>query len=141
MTSGGTRPPPSVRYLFRVDRSLVMASHHVRGLASTTCEAGTVAGLRAAAAGFCDGAVAGACAIGWLLAAPGMYLRPPLSLRSWLTQSSGYSRWLPGTFRSMCMATAWMNATQFQVAAFHTTEPRSKRLINANTSRACASVM
>src|SRR5262245_32667290 len=136
----GLRRPSDIYFAF-VSIASSDRSHQVRGLASTTCEAGTVAGLRAAAAGFCAGAVAGACAIGWLLAAPGMYLRPPLSLRSWLTQSSGYSRWLPGTSRAMCRATAWMNATQFQVAAFHTTEPLSKRLINANTSRACASVM
>src|SRR5262245_38051477 len=129
------------RHRGRLDRSRAIASHHVRGLASTTCDAGTVAGLRAAAAaaGFCAGA-AGACAIGSPLA-PGMYLRPPLSERSWLTQSSGYSRWLNGTFRPMWRATAWMNATQFQVAAFHTTEAPSKRLIYANTSWACASVM
>ena len=87
------------------DRSRAIASHQVRGLASTTCDAGTVAGSRAAAAaagfcaavaagfcaavaaGFCTGA-AGACAIGSPLA-PGMYLRPPLSERSWLTQILG----------------------------------------------------
>ena len=63
-------------------------SHQVRELASTTCNAGTLAGspAAAAAAGFCAGAV-GACAIGSPLAL-GMYLRPPLSERSWCSTSS-----------------------------------------------------
>lgn len=79
MRSGGPRPPPYLALVYVIADSQ-LAAHQVRGLASTTCESGGVAGLRAAAAaGFCAGA-AGARAIGWLPS--GMYLRPPLSARS-----------------------------------------------------------